>query len=166
MGTRNAARIETADLAGRGRGGKRVGGSAPPRGHEADPVPATALVRAEGLEPPRLATLEPKSSVSTNSNTYASGVDDGARTHDNRNHNPGLYQLSYAHHSYFNQSALARPAGFEPATHGLEGRCSIQLSYGRSANSKLKWSVRQDLNLRPLGPKPSALPSCANYRHY
>jgi hypothetical protein len=26
------------------------------------------------------------------------GVDDGARTHDDRNHNPGLYQLSYAHH--------------------------------------------------------------------
>ncbi len=23
---------------------------------------------------------------------------DGARTHDNRNHNPGLYQLSYSHH--------------------------------------------------------------------
>ena len=27
-----------------------------------------------------------------------SGVADGARTHDNRNHNPGLYQLSYSHH--------------------------------------------------------------------
>ena len=27
-----------------------------------------------------------------------SGVEDGARTHDNRNHNPGLYQLSYSHH--------------------------------------------------------------------
>jgi hypothetical protein len=26
------------------------------------------------------------------------GVTDGARTHDNRNHNPGLYQLSYNHH--------------------------------------------------------------------
>ena len=26
------------------------------------------------------------------------GVDDGARTHDRRNHNPELYQLSYAHH--------------------------------------------------------------------
>ncbi len=26
------------------------------------------------------------------------GVADGTRTHDNRNHNPGLYQLSYSHH--------------------------------------------------------------------
>ena len=26
------------------------------------------------------------------------GVDDGIRTHDDRVHNPGLYQLSYAHH--------------------------------------------------------------------
>ena len=26
------------------------------------------------------------------------GVDDGDRTHDHRNHNPALYQLSYAHH--------------------------------------------------------------------
>ncbi len=26
------------------------------------------------------------------------GVDDGTRTRDNWNHNPGLYQLSYVHH--------------------------------------------------------------------
>lgn len=29
-----------------------------------------------------------------------SGVTDGARTRDNRNHNPGLYQLSYGHHCF------------------------------------------------------------------
>ena len=34
-----------------------------------------------------------------------------------------------------------------------------QLSYG-----PIKWSGRQDLNLRPPGPKPGALPSCATSR--
>ena len=29
----------------------------------------------------------------------------------------------------------------------------------------IKWSVLQDLNLRPLRPKRSALPSCAKHRH-
>src|SRR3954471_8815085 len=58
-----------------------------------------------------------------------------------------LYQLSYAHQilsasrsasknvsSDFLEWILnlrARPAGVEPAARGLEGRCSIQLSYGR-----------------------------------
>lgn len=28
------------------------------------------------------------------------------------------------------------------------------------------WSRRQDLNLQPLGPEPSALPNCATSRNY
>ena len=32
------------------------------------------------------------------------GVTDGARTHDSRNHNPGLYQLSYGHHRNYSPS--------------------------------------------------------------
>ena len=81
------------------------------------------MVRKERLELSRRKTLEPKSSASTNSATFAqhdlrlantlpsltllnkeeqTGVTDGARTHDHRNHNPGLYQLSYNHHAVRN----------------------------------------------------------------
>ena len=51
---------------------------------------------------------------------------DGDRTHDNRNHNPGLYQLSYVHHF----RTVACPTGLEPVTPSLEGWCSIRVSYG------------------------------------
>ena len=68
-----------------------------------------------------------------------SGASDGIRTRDGRNHNPGLYQLSYARHrgptklyrKVVLPAPLVRPEGLEPPTGGLEIRCSIQLSYGR-----------------------------------
>ena len=55
-----------------------------------------------------------------------------------------------------NQRVATRPAGLEPATYGLEIRCSIQLSYGRSIyrcyqyNSLLKPCQRFSTSTRPL----------------
>ena len=66
--------------------------------------------------------------------TLKVGVNDGIRTRDNWNHNPGLYQLSYIHHHFDSKipgNQMARLTGFEPVTIRLEGGCSIQLSYKR-----------------------------------
>ena len=52
-------------------------------------------------------------------------MDDGTRTHDDRDHNPGLYQLSYAHHSIQIVSRL-KPL----------------------LQCHLKWRARQDSNLQ------------------
>src|SRR3954454_13482296 len=61
--------LSSAGLMTRGRRRRR-----PDRANRPEtPKPEAGLVRAEGLEPPRLSPLEPKSSASTNSATPARG---------------------------------------------------------------------------------------------
>ena len=51
------------------------------------------------------------------------GVADGIRTHDNRNHNPGLYQLSYSHRCVDRYGVgPSITACAEPITANLRGR--------------------------------------------
>ena len=53
-------------------------------------------------------------------------------------------------------------------TLGLEGRCSIQLSYGQKflpADKPKFWSGWRDSNSRHPAPKAGALPNCAIARY-
>ena len=53
------------------------------------------VVGEEGFEPP---TLWSQTRCATKLRySPTNGVANGIRTRDNRNHNPGLYQLSYSH---------------------------------------------------------------------
>ena len=48
------------------------------------------------------------------------------------------------------------PQGFEPRTHGLEGRCSIQLSYEPTQNGIMERVMR--IELTPSAWKAEVLP--------
>ena len=48
------------------------------------------------------------------------------------------------------------PQGFEPRTHGLEGRCSIQLSYETTLSLKMERMMR--IELTPSAWKAEVLP--------
>jgi len=60
-------------------------------------------------------------------------VDDGARTHDNRNHNPGLYQLSYIHHWEYGVRQVLKNDGVDDGARTHDNRNHnpglYQLSY-------------------------------------
>ena len=47
---------------------------------------------------------------------------------------------------------LARLKGFEPLTHGLEGRCSIQLSYRRIDRSYAQQIMERVMGIGPTQP--------------
>jgi hypothetical protein len=50
-----------------------------------------------GVEPPHAASKAAALSAELRGHGGSRGVTDGTRTHNHRDHNPGLYQLSYGH---------------------------------------------------------------------
>ena len=69
------------------------------------------MVGAVGFEP---TTPWSQTRCATKLRHTPSGVDEGARTLDNRNHNPGLYQLSYNHHNNFLDSTTSNDLNGAP----------------------------------------------------
>ena len=60
------------------------------------------------------------------------GVTDGARTHDNRSHSPGLYQLSYSHHEDPTENIAKKLVGverFELPTSCSQSKRATRLRY-------------------------------------
>ena len=112
------------------------------------------LIRRRILNPLRLPFRHPGYSdfekpPATGAGGLNSGVGDGTRTHDNRNHNPGLYQLSYTHH-IFVPVRLACPAGFEPATLGVK-RFELPTSCSQSRRATgLRYTPRESRIIRKL----------------
>ena len=68
------------------------------------------------------------------------GVTDGARTHDRRNHNPELYQLSYNHH---------KTVCFLAVLPGAPGRT-------RTCNRRLRRPLLYPVELQALAGSPSS----------
>ena len=100
---------------------------------------------------------EPQSEALTNCATLTILLTTGApcriRTRGLRLRRPLLYPAELRARIHLS-ILLERETGFEPATYGLEGHRSSQLSYSRMFSF---WSGREDSNFRPPAPKAGAL---------
>jgi hypothetical protein len=95
-------------------------------------------------------------------------VADGARTHDNWNHNPGLYQLSYSHHIKIglpDRNRTCNPQFRKLVLYPVELRAA---NLSNKAYIGLifiyYWSGWRDSNSRHPAPKAGALPGYATPR--
>src|SRR4249919_530817 len=69
------------------------------------------------------------------------GVDDGTRTHDGRNHNPGLYQLSYVHHC----------SGAPGRTRTCDPRLRRPMLYPAELRARSRSNNSRRVEMRPRG---------------
>jgi hypothetical protein len=80
-------------------------------------------------------------------------VDDGTRTHDGRNHNPGLYQLSYVHHRPACDVPFpVRPKRIDPFPLVLPHRAQVARPAGLRLLHPWPAPVRDNLQLSKIAP--------------
>ena len=101
---------------------------------------------------------------------------DGARTHDNQNHNLGLYQLSYDHQVFLTLTPnkkksiinfkifIGLPRGIRTPDPQLRRLLLYPAELPAENLNSFIWSGRDDSNIRPSAPKADALPGCATPR--
>ena len=109
-------------------------------------------LRAKGLEPPHLAALDPKSSVSTNSTTLAFCTPERIRTSDARIRSPTLYPTELRAHIFARLSTLLKVNIADQTKDNIHSLINL-------SNHPKSLGDRRGLNPRPLVPQTRALPT-------